>query len=50
MQEAMKAGVGVVNCMPVFIASDAGWAARFVEAGLPVVGDEAAKQAARMTP
>jgi myo-inositol-1-phosphate synthase len=40
MAEAMKAGVGVVNCMPVFIASNPGWAKKFADAGLPVLGDD----------
>ena len=37
---ALAAGVGLVNCMPVFIASDPAWAARFEAAGLPIVGDD----------
>ncbi len=37
---ALRAGVGFVNCMPVFIASDPEWAKRFQEAGLPIVGDD----------
>lgn len=37
---ALKAGVPVVNCIPVFIASDPEWEARFVEAGLPLIGDD----------
>jgi len=36
----LDAGVSFVNCMPVFIVSDATWAARFTEAGIPVVGDD----------
>ncbi len=40
MVEAMKAGVGVVNCMPVFIASNPGWAKKFEDAGLPILGDD----------
>ena len=40
MNEAMKAGVGVVNCMPVFIASNPAWAKKFEQAGLPVLGDD----------
>ena len=39
-QAAIDAGCGFVNCIPVFIASDPGWAKRFTEAGLPVVGDD----------
>jgi myo-inositol-1-phosphate synthase len=40
MAEAIKAGVGVVNCMPVFIASNPVWAKKFADAGLPIVGDD----------
>src|ERR1700735_3800927 len=32
MNEAIKAGVGVVNCMPVFIASNPAWAKKFADA------------------
>ena len=37
---ALEAGCALVNCMPVFIASDPGWAARFEERNLPIVGDD----------
>jgi len=37
---ALEAGCALVNCMPVFLASDPAWAARFAERGLPVVGDD----------
>jgi myo-inositol-1-phosphate synthase len=37
---ALQAGVGLVNCMPVFIASDPVWGRRFQERGLPVIGDD----------
>ncbi|HEY2179563.1 MAG TPA: NTP transferase domain-containing protein, partial [Caulobacteraceae bacterium] len=40
MECALEAGVGVVNCMPVFIASEGEWEARFKAAGLPIVGDD----------
>ncbi len=40
MECALQAGVGVVNCIPVFIASDAVWQARFKTAGVPIVGDD----------
>ena len=40
VQEALDAGVALVNCIPVFIASDAAWASRFAQRGLPVVGDD----------
>jgi myo-inositol-1-phosphate synthase len=38
--EALKAGVGMVNCMPVFIASNPVWAKKFEKAGLPILGDD----------
>lgn len=37
---ALQAGLGFVNCMPVFIASDPQWAQRFKDKGLPIVGDD----------
>ena len=40
MECALEAGVGVVNCMPVFIASKPEWEKRFADAGLPIVGDD----------
>lgn len=43
-QAALDAGVAFVNAIPVFIASDPEWAARFTEAGLPIVGDDIKSQ------
>jgi len=43
-QAAIDAHVGFVNCLPVFIASEAAWAQRFVEAGVPIVGDDIKSQ------
>ncbi len=40
MECALEAGVAVVNCMPVFIASDPTWEKRFEEAGVPIIGDD----------
>lgn len=40
MECALEAGVGVVNAIPVFIASDAAWEARFRQRGLPIIGDD----------
>jgi myo-inositol-1-phosphate synthase len=37
---ALEAGVAFVNNIPVFIASDAGWARRFEAAGVPLIGDD----------
>jgi myo-inositol-1-phosphate synthase len=44
VEEALRAGCAVVNCMPVFIASDPEWAARFNTAGLPIIGDDIKSQ------
>jgi len=41
---ALRAGVGFVNCIPVFIASNPEWAARFREAGVPIIGDDIKSQ------
>jgi myo-inositol-1-phosphate synthase len=37
---ALEAGVAVVNCIPVFLASDPEFASRFAAAGVPIVGDD----------
>ena len=37
---ALEAGLGFVNNIPVFIASDPVWAKRFADKNLPVVGDD----------
>jgi myo-inositol-1-phosphate synthase len=37
---ALEAGVGFINNIPVFIASDPKWAGRFEDAGLPIIGDD----------
>jgi myo-inositol-1-phosphate synthase len=41
---ALEAETALINCMPVFIASDPAWAARFKEKGLPVIGDDVKSQ------
>ncbi|MDA4118960.1 MAG: inositol-3-phosphate synthase [Thaumarchaeota archaeon] len=43
-EAALAAGVAFINAIPVFIASDAVWAARFEKAGLPVAGDDVMSQ------
>ena len=40
----LASGVALVNCVPVFIASDPEWAGKFRRAGLPVVGDDIKSQ------
>ena len=43
-QAAIDAGCAFVNALPVFIASDPVWAQKFVDAGLPIVGDDIKSQ------
>jgi myo-inositol-1-phosphate synthase len=43
-QCALKAGVAFVNALPVFIASDPEWAAKFTAAGVPIIGDDIKSQ------
>ena len=43
-QACLDAGVAMVNCMPVFIASHPEWKQRFVEKGVPIVGDDIKSQ------
>ncbi|MFC8177571.1 MULTISPECIES: inositol-3-phosphate synthase [Nocardiaceae] len=43
-QAAIDAGVAFVNALPVFIASDPVWAQKFVDAGVPIVGDDIKSQ------
>jgi myo-inositol-1-phosphate synthase len=43
-QCAIDAGVGFVNALPVFIASDPVWAKKFADAGVPIVGDDIKSQ------
>jgi myo-inositol-1-phosphate synthase len=42
--QALQAGCAVVNCVPVFIASKPVWQQRFVDAGLPIIGDDIKSQ------
>jgi len=43
-EQALAAGCGFVNCMPVFLASNPEWARRFRERGLPIIGDDVKSQ------
>ena len=43
-QACLDAKVGMVNCVPVFLASDPVWAKRFRDAGVPIVGDDIKSQ------
>lgn len=44
MQAAIDAGVAVVNCIPVFIASNPEWEQKFIDAKLPIIGDDMRSQ------
>lgn len=44
VEQILDAGCGFVNCIPVFIASQAYWQRRFEERGLPVIGDDIKSQ------
>ena len=43
-QCAIDAKVAFVNALPVFIASDPEWAAKFEQAGVPIIGDDIKSQ------
>ena len=43
-QACLDTGVAMVNCVPVFIASNPEWAGRFTERNLPIVGDDIKSQ------
>ncbi len=43
-EQILEAGVGMVNCMPVFIAREPYWQKRFAEAGCPIIGDDIKSQ------
>src|SRR5205085_2439830 len=43
-QACLDAGVAFVNAIPVFIASNPEWAAKFANAGIPIVGDDIKSQ------
>jgi myo-inositol-1-phosphate synthase len=44
VEQALAAGVGFVNCLPVFIAREDYWDGRFKDAGLPIIGDDIKSQ------
>ncbi len=44
VEQALAAGCGFVNCIPVFIAREAYWQKRFKKAGLPIIGDDIKSQ------
>ncbi|NLJ77190.1 MAG: inositol-3-phosphate synthase [Peptococcaceae bacterium] len=40
----LEAGVGFINAMPVFIASNKEWAKKFQEKNIPIIGDDVKSQ------
>jgi len=44
VEQILKAGVGFVNCIPVFIAREQYWQERFKEANVPMIGDDIKSQ------
>lgn len=44
MECALEAGVAVVNCIPEFIASNPEWERKFINAGIPIIGDDMRSQ------
>jgi myo-inositol-1-phosphate synthase len=40
----LQAKAGMVNCLPVFIASDPTWRKKFIDAQVPIVGDDIKSQ------
>jgi myo-inositol-1-phosphate synthase len=43
-EQALEAGVGFINCMPVFIATNEDWAQRFTRHNIPIIGDDIKSQ------
>ncbi len=44
IEQVLTAGCGLINCIPVFIAREKYWQERFIEKGLPVIGDDIKSQ------
>ncbi len=44
VEQVLDAGCGMVNCIPVFIASSEYWGERFRQKGLPIIGDDIKSQ------
>ena len=40
VEQALQAGVGFINAIPVFIGREPYWQRRFAERGLPIIGDD----------
>ncbi len=44
VEQILRAGCAFVNCVPVFIGRERYWQERFIERGLPIVGDDIKSQ------
>src|SRR3954465_3921624 len=44
VEQALRAGVGFINAIPVFIGREPYWQRRFAEEGLPIIGDDIKSQ------
>lgn len=44
VEQVLAAGCAFVNCIPVFIAKEPYWQKRFIDKGLPIVGDDIKSQ------
>jgi len=44
VEQALEAGCGFVNCIPVFIGREPAWQQRFVMRGQPIIGDDIKSQ------
>jgi len=44
VEQVLAAGCGLINCIPVFISREEYWQHRFIEKGLPVIGDDIKSQ------
>ena len=44
VEQALEAGVGFINCIPVFIAREEYWRKRFESHNLPIIGDDIKSQ------
>src|SRR5918993_1503262 len=44
VEQALQAGVGFINAIPVFIGREPYWQRRFAEKGLPIIGDDIKSQ------
>ncbi|MCL5962702.1 MAG: inositol-3-phosphate synthase [Chloroflexi bacterium] len=44
VEQVLAAGCGFINCIPVFIGREEYWQKRFIDKGLPIIGDDIKSQ------